>query len=265
MKNKRSVIWIFAISYGLIMLLFFSTEKIENNTLPNLKLNYTKSSRGVDVNTFFDKTAVMEYASGLIKNPHMRLAEDQNDVIYRFSMLELEQEELKDLAETDLHITYFYDGYLGYNMLMNYFSKKSALLWEPNQLREFSEIVTLDTLSKIEDLAIDDQFLGAYDVYTIVEDNSYNPMSVIRGFYDESGRYGVMYHKATIFIDLDYDGSLDYSYHYENKMMVQTILLNQNSLYQNFYKVIYENNLEKKRWDITFDDTEYMILKQEEQ
>lgn len=265
MKNKRSVIWIFAISYGLIMLLFFSTEKIEKNTLPILKLNYTKSSRGVDVNTFFDKEAVVDYASGLIKNPHMRLADDQNDVVYRFSPLDLEGQELKDLAEVDKHITYFYDGYLGYNMLMNYFSKKSALLWESNQLREFSEIVTLETLSKIEALAIDDLFLGAYDVYTIVEDNSYNPMSVVRGFYDEAGHYGVMYHKATIFVDLDFDGYLDYSYHYENKMMVQTILLNQKSLYQSFYKVIYEDDLEKKRWDITFEENDYMILRQEEQ
>lgn len=264
MKQRKSVIWIFAIGYGIIMLLFFSTEKIENNTISSLKFNYTKSSRGVNVDTFFDKEVLIEYASDFLRNPHMRLVDDNTDVIYQFSLEEIENEALNDLADDSVSIIDFYDGYIGYNTIMNYFSRQEAISWQTSSFNEFSDIISDDILNKVESVVVDDVFLGTYDVYTIEEDNTYNPMSAIRGFHDIDKEYGVMYHKAMVFVDIGYDGYLDYSYHFENNYMVQTILLNRNNLYQEFYDVIFAMERRINRWDINIEDQAYMILRQED-
>jgi hypothetical protein len=253
MREKRSLIWLFLIAYGVVLVLFFSTEQLEDHKIKVRTLNYNVTSKGVDLDTLFDKDALANILSNVFRSTDIRLLGNREDIVYRFLEDEIKEGNHFDPAEPSLTITAFYNGYT------NFFKSDQVLsggLIQPE----------LDdkTLENMIALTENDHQHGQYDVYGIDQYIAYNPMLSYHIFMDMDLEYTVMFNHNMVFVDLDQDQILDYAYHMVGDVFEQILIVELDRFEQRIYEACLALDDTTLMYDLEYDEEQIVVVKQEE-
>lgn len=272
MKENKSRMILFALAYGIVLLILFTSEQIDDRRLQTVNLEYDNLHVGIDFNALYEKDAVIAFVSGMFDEQGIRtIYQAENDnTSYEMSMLE--NNLLYDLAEESTTIDLFYVSYYYFDQLLTKSKQElSAIdLVKLDATFDLEKSPYKNTQALLETLnyyirTIADK--GLYDIYEIQADNAYDHLYKVRLLKHPKKAYKVMMVKSqdtTLYIDHDNDGFLDYSY-----VLLGTALeikyLEKTSQMQSVYKGL--NTLMDTPNDqefLSYDQSQMMILRQEE-
>lgn len=270
MKESKGFVAFFVLAYGLILLILFSGEQQEETPFSIARIDYNKAEVGVDIDTLYDKSAIVQLASNMFSGQGIRTMQEYHAVEETYNLKDLTSISLLDHADNQREIQDFYFSFDYYDEILD--SRLTGIsLYESYEdyLDQFKypEIAYKATIKHMKDLLDTVDTIASYDVYRIQDDNAYIWDKNIRLFRNTEIGYYVLCvdgQDNMIFVDEMISLGIAYAYELTDESIKVSTVSNTDEI-QAVYKGIEAMMAEDStRVDIEYDNQKMMILKQEE-